>query len=173
MRLLLLFFILFVSLTTLTWAASYSCRDSQGTLHFSDNPAQLPDSCRKNVRQVETKRAFGYNPSASSADTPSESAPSVNLSAAEIFKEEADQKRFEQLRQQVEAVVKKYTDGVALKEKSNRRWHYGSRAGQAQGDQMIYDAGQEKLQLLEKLKSADISEQQHTQLQDLLNLGQK
>jgi hypothetical protein len=58
-RSLLLGILLLSLLCSAGWAKTYSCRDSAGQVHFSDRLQGLPEDCRDNAREIETKSLGG------------------------------------------------------------------------------------------------------------------
>jgi len=173
MRSILLLFFLLSFLSTSAVAANYACRDSKGTLYFSDNLLSLPDDCRKNLHQIEHLGNSDQN-----ASPPAEQEKSIEQSETskdQIEPKEIGAPQAAEWQRKAAASAEKYAQGISDKEEARKRRDYGSRTRFAvthqmldAADKLINEARQEKQDLLDELDSQEIAGPQRAEIKKLL-----
>ena len=168
MRLLLLMVLLFGLLASVCWGQTYSCRDSSGQLHFSDNPQSFPDECRGKEKLVKPGKVDNLNfvPA-----TPTE--PGVTRKfeeSVESVERELSQKRetAQRLRTQAEALRARYRTALADKRRAKRDWSYDSRQKIQQADAELDKIKVEKQGLLDELTAAKMGATEKDVVQEIL-----
>lgn len=154
----LLMILLLVSVSFVScWAETYSCRDSSGKLHFSDNLQGLPEECWGKERLVEPVEPdnLNYVPATPSPQgSGAEFKHSVRAVERELQQTET-QKR--QLQGRAEKLLVRYQQLVADKRQAKRSWDYASRGKIKQADAEIAQVRAEKQQLLTEMKTAKMT----------------
>ncbi len=170
MRNLLLFFLLGLLFVSTATAQTYSCRDKQGKLLFSDKLSNMPSECLTEATEVTSEQAgtlnFVPNPSTSAG-----ASQEVENQIREVDRQ-AEEKNAQagQLEQRAKSLANQYQDAVARKTKARRSWNYSSRETVEQAESEIQQARQGKQQLLEELPRAAISGDNQTRIKE--HLGQ-
>lgn len=142
------FLLLFLCFLPVTWGGEiYSCRDSQGQLHLSDNPLDLPEACRATaVRTAPEAENFTIVPAVLQKSAPS---GEVEQAVREVEEKiESQQQRLAQYRQRATALVRTYRQVLEEKRSAKRRWTYNSRKIIAQANEQIERLKGEKRDLL-------------------------
>jgi len=149
--------ILIVLLSVASAAAeTYSCRDSQGKLHFADNPANLPEDCRGQEQKIEPGKVGNLN-LVPAAPTPPQSGRAFEQTVYSAEKErQQKQQQTRNLQLRAEQLAKKYQEAVRAKRGAVRSWSYDSREQINKADQQIKEARAGKQQLLQELESLKI-----------------
>jgi len=174
MRSILMVVFLFSFLSTSVLAANYACRDSKGTLYFSDNLLSLPDDCRKNLHQIEqlsisdisTAPPADQEGSIEQPETPKDQIESKEVSAPQAA----------EWQRKAAGSAEKYVQGISDKEEARKRRDFGSRTRFAvthqmldAADKLINEARQEKQDLLDELDSQEIAGPQRAEIEKLLD----
>ncbi|MCW8859352.1 MAG: hypothetical protein OQK50_04090 [Deltaproteobacteria bacterium] len=138
-------------------AATYSCRDSQGQLHITDNLQALPEDCRGSARiyKPETPDNLNFVPQkAAPKGSGAEFQEDVRNAEREI---QQKQLRIESYLQRAEQLSADYLQAEKEKRQATRRWSYGSRDIIRQADERIARARLGKKQLLQELSGQKIA----------------
>lgn len=168
MRVFLLLLLLINLFVFSVWAKTYSCRDSQGQLHYSDNLQGLPEECLGKEKEVKPGTAdnLNYVPATPQPQGSGiEFKHSVRAVERDLQKEES-QKR--QLRSRAESLLERYRAAVAGKRQAKRSWSYRSRDIIKQADGEIAQARTGKQQLLDELADAGIPEKEKESIRTIL-----
>lgn len=164
-----LFLILMAGLSVASgWAKTYSCRDSKGRLHYSDNLQGLPEECLGKEKEVKPGKADNLN--FVPATPPPEGSGiefehSVRAVERDLQKKES-QKR--QLKSRAESLLESYRSAVADKRQAKRSWDYSSRDRIKLADDQIEQARIGKQQLLDELDSANIADKEKESVRTIL-----
>jgi len=152
---------------------SYSCRDSQGELHFADSPANLPAECAGQAQKIETGKVDNLN-IVPSAPAPSGSGAEFDDAVRAVERQQVQQQQqIEQLKQRAKQLADSYQEAVTAKRSALKRWSYSSREKIDQADQQIAQARDGKQQLLQELGSvrmpADVEQKIRQRLESIEN----
>ena len=168
MRILLLVVFLLNVFFGTAWSKTYSCRDSSGTLHFSDNLQGLPEEClgkEKVVDQTEPDNLNYVPASQVPAGSGTEFKHSVRAAEREAQQKESQLKN---LNLRAESLLERYTQATREKRQAKRSWNYSSRDKIKQADNEIEQVRTAKQQLLEELSGASISSQDKGAIEEIL-----
>ncbi len=156
MRILLLIVLLSALSGGPVWAKTYSCRDSSGQLHYSDNLQGLPQECLGKEKVVKPSKTDNLNyvpatpqPRGSGSDFKR----SVRAAEREIEEKEV---RLQVLQGRAEKLLERYRVAVAEKRQAKRRWKYSSRERLRQANAEIDRVRTEKQQLLVELEAVRV-----------------
>lgn len=169
MRILILM-VIFVTLPLVATATLYTCRDSDGRLHVTDNLQSLPDECRADVREVEATDPdnLHFVPET----TP---APAVD-SRSEFQRQLREQERQQQEQQQREEQMIKEARGLAdrfeqaqqARRNAIRRWSSNSRSTIERAADEMNAARSGKQRMLAELERQRLSIRTSEQVRALL-----
>lgn len=168
MRVLLLI-ILFINLSAgVVWAKTYSCRDSSGQLHFSDNLQGLPEECLGKEKVVKPGPADNLN-YVPATPVPQGSGIEFKHSVRAVERElQAEESQKRQLHSRAESLLENYRAAVAEKRQAKRSWSYSSRDKIKQADSEIAQARTGKQQLLDELDDAIIPAKEKAAVRTIL-----
>ena len=157
MRVLLLIVVLITLSGVAVWAKTYSCRDSSGQLHFSDNLQGLPEEClgQEKVVKPGTPDNLQYVPA---TPQPRGSGSDFNRSVRAAEREvEEKEVQLQVMLSRAEKLLERYRMAVAEKHQAKRRWAYSSRERIKQANAEIARVRAEKQQLLVELEAVRVS----------------
>lgn len=151
------------------WAKTYSCRDGQGRLHFSDNLQGLPEECLGKAIEVKPGKADNLNfvpAQTSSEQTGHEFKQSVQDVDREIKRTKQQTKL---LRARAEQLLERDREARQKKHKARRNWSYSSRQTIKQADEDIAQVRTEKQQLLQELDTSGLATGDKEDIRSLLD----
>ena len=130
-------------------ATLYSCRDSEGRLHVSDNLQSLPDECRADVSEIEARDPDNLNFVPETTPPPVEDTRSrfqVEVLEQQRRQQEQEQ-REEQLISQARSLVARFEQAQQDRRSAIRSWSYDSRATieQAADDMAAARSGKQRM----------------------------
>lgn len=150
-------------------ASLYSCRDSAGHLHVTDNLQALPDECRPDAKRLEATDPdnLQFVPDR----TPQ---PVVNPRFEKQVLEQERQTRQQQQEAQrmiaeAEELLALYQQAQQDRRQATRRWSYGSRQIIQQATEQIAEAQAGKERLLSELEQQRFSSDVDSRLRTLLD----
>lgn len=149
-------------------AQTYSCRDSQGQLHFADSPARLPAECLGKERQIEQGKVDSIN-IVPAQPTPQGSGREFEQSVRAAEQElRQKQQRIESLYQKARELSSSYQGAVRSKNDAMRSWSYGSRDKVKAADEQMANARNGKKELLQKLEAERIPSDDQQKIRKIL-----
>lgn len=152
MRILLLLVLWFGFFTMSGEAQTYSCRDSKGQLHFSDNLQGLPAECLGQTRDVKPGKADNLNYVPAIPD-PQESSHEFKQSVRDAEQEEVEKKlTVKQLSTRVDVLLQRYRTAMEDKHRARRAWDNSSRQKIKLADDEIAEVRAEKQRLLREVE---------------------
>lgn len=150
----LFLFIIICSLPTLAVATLYSCRDSEGRLHVTDNLQSLPAECRAGAREIDQT-----NPDNLHFVPERSSSPPIDTKSRfqqQVFEQEQRQREQQQLEERLIREAQGFADLYlqAQQERRNaiRHWRHDSRATIERAADQMATAQREKQRLLAELE---------------------
>lgn len=157
MRTLLCLLLVFVVFLLEAEATTYSCRDSKGQLHITDNLQALPEECRGKAQVIqsgETPDNLNFVPQ---IDQPKGSGAEFqqNVREADRALQQKREKVEEYVRRAAE-LAEEYRSAEQEKRQATRRWSYRSRDIIRQADDRLERVRQGKKQLLKELRGQRI-----------------
>ncbi|MBN1956958.1 MAG: DUF4124 domain-containing protein [Desulfuromonadales bacterium] len=172
MRILLGLFLMGFGFLTCVQAQTYSCRDSKGQLHITDNLQALPEECRGKTRAIEPRTPDNLN-FVPSAQSPQGSGAEFEKDVLEV--ERAQQQRKDKVDEYVRRaaqLAEDYRQAEREKRQATRSWSYKSRDIIRQADERIEKARLEKKQLLKEMQGVRIPREQEKKIHaDLEMIG--
>lgn len=169
MRILLLLLLLTAFANTHSWAKTYSCRDSQGKMHFADNLQGLPSECLGKEKVIKPDKPDNLNYVPATKDP---SAPGIKFQhSVRDAEREQQRKQVEkrQLHSRAEKLLERYQEALAEKRRAKRSWSYSSRDIIKSSDQTISGVKADKELLLEELNSARVGTEEKTKIEQVLS----
>ncbi|MBD1400527.1 DUF4124 domain-containing protein [Pelovirga terrestris] len=151
-------------------ATLYSCRDSEGRLHVTDNLQSLPDECRADVREVEAGDPDNLHFVPETSPPPVEDTRSrFELEVLEQQRRQQEQEqREEQLIRQARSLVSRFEQAQQDRRNAIRRWSADSRRTIEQAATDMAAARNGKQQLLTTLGQQRVSIRTSEQVRALL-----
>ncbi|MBW6508558.1 MAG: DUF4124 domain-containing protein [Desulfuromonadales bacterium] len=128
MRILILM-IVFVSLPLVAAATLYSCRDSEGRLHVTDNLQALPDECRADVHEVEASDPdnLHFVPERTPAPAVDHRSEYQRQLLEQQRQQQEQQQREEQLIREAQGLADRFDRAQQERRNAIRRWSAESR----------------------------------------------
>ncbi|MFO7767237.1 MAG: DUF4124 domain-containing protein [Pelovirga sp.] len=169
----LIFLIVFCSLPVMAMATLYTCRDSEGRLHVTDNLQALPDECRVDAREVDDTDPVNLH------FVPEPTSPPVVDTRSRFEQQLREQQRRQQEREDLEEQLIREARELAdtfVQAQQDRRsaissWSADSRATIQQAAKDMAAAREGKQRLLADLErqrvSINVSEQVRTILEQV------
>lgn len=149
-------------------AQTYSCRDNQGRLHFSDNLTRLPPECQAEAKELKPRSTENLN-FVPAAPAPAVRSGEVERQVREVERKAQQKKRqAEQLERRAQGLVSQYRDAFKDRHDAQKRWNYASREKVQQAEEEIQQARAGKQQLLEELPRARIATAEKQRIRALL-----
>jgi hypothetical protein len=151
-------------------ATLYSCRDSEGRLHVTDNLQSLPDECRADVREIEPTDPdnLHFVPET----TPPPAADTRSRFEMEVLEQQRRQQeqeqREEQLISQARSLAAQFEQAQQDRRNAIRRWSYDSRATIERAADDMAAARDGKQQLLTNLEQQRVSIKTSEQVRAIL-----
>jgi len=157
MRTLLYLLLMFVVFLPEVEAKTYSCRDSKGQLHVTDNLQTLPEECRGKAQVIQPGEAPDSLNVVPQIDQPKGSGAEFqqNVREADRAVQQKREKVDEYLRR-AEKMAEEYRNAEQEKRQATRRWSYSSRDIIRQADERLEQVRQGKKQLLIELRGQKI-----------------
>ncbi len=151
-------------------ATLYSCRDSEGRLHVTDNLQSLPDECRADVREIEAENPDNLH------FVPETTPPPVVDTRSRFEMELLEQQRRQQEQEQREellisearSLVKRFEQAQQDRRNAIRSWSYDSRATIERAVEDMAAARDGKQQLLTTLGQQRVSIRTSEQVRAIL-----
>ena len=168
MRILLLLIFLTGLVATSARAQIYSCRDSQGRMHYSDNLQGLPNECLGQQKEVKPGVADNLNFVPVSRDSQGSGVSFRQSVRAEESKQEKTKQQGEQLQLRAEKLLASYRQASQKKRQATRRWNYESRKIIKQADVEILQAREGKQLVLKELADSRLTRQDKKRIEQLL-----
>lgn len=128
MRILMLM-VVFVSLPLVAAATLYTCRDSEGRLHVTDNLQALPDECRADVREVEARDPdnLHFVPERTPAPAVDHHSEFQRQLLEQQRQQQEQQQRDEQLIKEAQGLADRFEQAQQDRRNAIRRWSAESR----------------------------------------------
>ena len=167
MRILLLIFLTGLIATSAS-AQIFSCRDSQGMLHYSDNLQGLPEECLGQQQEVKPGGSDKLNFVPASPDSQGSGASFRQSVRAEESKLQEVKQQGQQLQSRAEKILASFQQASQQKRQATRRWSYDSRKIIKQADAEIEQAREERQQVLQELADSRLARQDKKRIEDLL-----
>lgn len=164
MRILLGLFLICFAFLTCVQAQTYSCRDSKGQLHITDNLQALPEECRGEARAIEPRTPDNLN-FVPPAQSPQGSGAEFQKDVLEV--ERALQQRKAKVDEYVRRaaqLAEDYRQSKQEKRQATRSWSYKSRDIIRQADERIEKVRLEKKQLLQEIQGVRIPREQEKKI---------
>jgi hypothetical protein len=151
--------IIICSLPVLAAATLYSCRDSEGRLHVTDNLQSLPDECRGVARDVETTDPdnLHYVPERTPAPAVDHRSEFQRQLLEQERQQQEQQQREEQLVKEAQGLAEMFEQAQQDRRNALRRWSYDSRATIERAADEMNAARSGKQQLLTDLERQRVS----------------
>ncbi len=168
MRVLLLI-VLMVAFSVLSaWPQTYSCRDGEGRMHFSDNLQGLPEECIGKEKTIKPGSADNLNfvPATPQPRGASDEFKRSVQSAEQALQQKEDLEQ--QLQSRAEELLQSYQQAVVEKRQARRSWDYGSREIVKKADEEMAKARTGKQELLKELAGARISTEEKDKIRQTL-----
>jgi len=151
----LLLILLLVNLAVVSgWAKTYSCRDSSGRMHYSDNLQGLPEECLGKEKEFKPGPAdnMQYVPALPQPQgSGDEFLQSVRAVELELQEKEEQKQKVQELRGRAGVLVDSYRQAGLDKRKARRSWSNSSRQIFKDADEDLAEAREGKQQLLKEL----------------------
>jgi hypothetical protein len=166
---LLVVLLLILLLGAVAGAVNYSCRDSQGQLHFADSLTNLPEDCRDRAQMLNSEPVDNLNfvpPPAESSGSDIRFEHSVREMEREL---QQKQQLGKQLQLRADKLAAKYAAASRDKHRARRNWKYSSRETIKAADESIRQVLEGKQQLLQELSAAALSSQDAQQIRATLD----
>lgn len=158
-------------------AENYSCRDSHGRLHLSDNIANLPEDCVDKVQthasdDVGTLNIVPTPDGSNDNDSSREFQQNVREAEQDLQKKQQTLQTSEQLQQRAEKLADAYESAAADKNQALKRWKYGeggSRDTMEKSDKRVQQTREGKQQVLQELSDSSLSRRDKEKIEATLN----
>lgn len=165
-------FLLLIFLTGLVVPSAraeiFSCRDSQGRMHYSDNLQGLPAECLGQQKEVKPGGSDKLNFVPASRDSQGSGATFRQSVRAEESKLQEVKRQEQQLQSRAEKILASFQQASQQKRQATRRWSYESRKIINQADAEIERARDEKQLLLRELADSRLTRQDKKRIELLL-----
>lgn len=164
MRILACFFLLAQIVTVTAFAASYSCRDSEGRLYITDNLQALPEECRAAVKEVPPDDPDNLN------FVPQQTVPKdVKSKFQQQVRETEEGIKLKKIQaddyiRRAKQAAEQYQQAIAEKRKARNRWSYKSRGIIRNANKRIDEARATKKQLLDEIGDQRLRREQERQI---------
>jgi hypothetical protein len=168
MRILLTLILLTYVSVTAASAKTYSCVDSSGVMHFSDNLQGLPEEClgkQKEVKQGDPDNLIYVPATPPPQGSGSEFRRSVR---AEERSQEKSRNIALNIRNRAEKLLERYQKASQEKSDARWRWRYSARQKMHKANQEIALVLKEKQQLLQELKRSSLTRAEKEEVRSLL-----
>ncbi len=151
-------------------ATLYSCRDSEGRLHVSDNLQSLPDECRADVREVEASDPDNLHFVPETSPPPVEDTRSrFELEVLEQQRRQQEQEqREEQLIREARSLAAQFEQAQLDRRDAIRRWSADSRRIIEQAANGMAAARSGKQRMLTNLEQQRVSIRTSEQVRAIL-----
>jgi hypothetical protein len=171
MRYVILFFaLLVIPQQTATAAETFSCKDSDGTLHIADNQMSLPTECRDQAITSEPDKEVGSVSYVPAAKQPSQPSSEFNQAVREEDRaSKARKRRAAALVGRAQNLAADYENGVTTRKAAVRSMRYGTREDIIAAEQQVQTARSGKKKLRAELDDARLSTEQRQQIETQLN----
>jgi hypothetical protein len=166
----LVLMVIFCLAPMLVEATLYSCRDSEGRLHVTDNLQSLPDECRADVREVEVGDPDNLHFVPEATLPPVEDTRSrFELEVLEQERRQREQQqREEQLISQARGLVDQFEQAQQDRRNAIRSWTYDSRATIERAADDMTAARNGKQRMLTNLEQQRVSVRTSEQVRAIL-----
>ena len=172
-RMILLFLVGLLAAGT-AFAATYSCRDNRGQLHFADSPANLPAECLGKEKLIDLEKSENLNMVPATAAPPESEEAFADAVRSVENEQQQLQQQLQDLHLRAKQLVKKYREAVVAKRNAQRSWSYSSREQMDLADRQIEEARTGKQQLLQELEDGKIAaDDEHLLRQELEAIGEE
>lgn len=165
-----LFIVLLVWLQPLNiHAKSYSCRDSEGQLHFSDNLQGLPEECWGKEKELTLREPDNLN---FVPVTPEPEKPGIEYQHSVREVERKQQQKMQQARyleERASRLADQYQKARQTKRNALRSWNYESRQTIKQADVKIGQIRINKQRLLEEVSAIRLASDKERSIRELLD----
>lgn len=155
MRVLLLIILLVNASAAAAWAKAYSCSDSAGRTHFSDNLQGLPEDCRDEAKKVGSGNTGNLNYVPDPQIENSEIEYKHSVRAVEREEQQRDQLA-RQLHHRAEALREQYRQAVAEKWQAKTGWSNNKRKQVKAANDKLLRILENKQQLSSDLDTAKV-----------------
>jgi outer membrane murein-binding lipoprotein Lpp len=147
------------------FAASYSCRDSRGRLHITDNLQSLPEDCRASATEAPQEDPDNLHYVPSRRPSPEVSDREFKKQVREV-EQELRKKRLktDELAVRARELAADYQRTVSEKRQALRRWSYQSRDKIRDADERIDRIREEKKQLLTEMETVRMDRDEARQI---------
>ncbi len=148
MRILILM-VVFATLPLMATAELYTCRDSEGRLHVTDNLQALPDECRADAREVEASDPdnLHFVPERTPAPAVDRRSEFERQLLEQQQQQQEQQQREEQLIREARSLAAKFEQAQLDRRNAIRRWSADSRRiiEQAANDMAAARSGKQRM----------------------------
>lgn len=129
MRILILM-VVFCTFPLMAVATLYTCRDSEGRLHVTDNLQSLPDECRRDAHQVEATDPANlqFVPERTPAPAVDNRSEFQRQLLEQQRRQQEQQQREEQLIKDARGLADRFEQAQQDRRNAIRSWNYDSRA---------------------------------------------
>jgi len=165
MRFLLLLALLSSFFVSELWAKSYSCRDSQGRVHFSDNLQGLPQECAEQATVVTPGKTGNLNVVPAPK---TESSQGQNTLQTVEREQQQRQEYAQQLRLRAETLQELYQQGIQEKWQVKTGWGHNKRKRIKEVNDKLLQVLEEKQELLDELGRARIPTRDREAIEKIL-----
>ncbi len=151
-------------------ATLYSCRDSEGRLHVTDNLQALPEECRTEVREIEAGDPDNLNFVPETTPPPVEDTRSrfEQQVLEQQRRQQEQEQREEQLISQARDLVARFEQAQQDRRNAIRSWSYDSRETIERAVDDMAAARNGKQQLLTNLEQQRVSIRTSEQVRAIL-----
>jgi len=162
--------VLFCTLPLQALATLYTCRDSEGRIHITDNLQSLPDECRSGAREVEATDPdnLHFVPERTPAPAVDSRSEFERQLLEQQRQQQEQQQREEQLIGEARRLADKFTQAQQDRRDAIRRWSADSRRTieRAADDMAVARSG--KQQMLAELNRQRVSIRTSEQVRAIL-----